>query len=245
MRIWVTGEVSRLASLTRLAIQNNSDLRQLPAEIGQLKDLKVLSLDGCWNLEELPVAACTGLSNLRELDLNECRMVNVGEVPVPAGAFPRLEALRVRGAENLDIDALLHGPGRAATLTHLDLSSAFHAVLDGYPPALFELTQLRSLEANDIGRGALLPDAFSALGKLTSLRMVEPHSPRERDPGAQVFVNAGLTQLRKAEISTVGGGHHMGHVMELIGQITFDHIMHGAIADAGFPSDSDSEEDWY
>jgi hypothetical protein len=69
-------------------------LKELPAELGALKELQKINLSGCRSLEKLP-AVLGSLTALREIDLRYCSSLK--ELPTELGALTQLKDFELDG----------------------------------------------------------------------------------------------------------------------------------------------------
>jgi Leucine-rich repeat (LRR) protein len=73
--------IGQLPSLQRLDLSSNY-FTSLPDSLGDLRRLQWLSIDRCTLLQALP-PTFTRLHQLRELSMKDCRVLQVGVLPLP------------------------------------------------------------------------------------------------------------------------------------------------------------------
>ena len=172
--------------VTHLALYSNQLTGEIPAELGDLSNLEVLTpysnqltgeipaeLGGLTNLVRLDLAAnqltgeipaeLGGLTNLVRLDLAANQLT--GEIPAELGGLTNLESLDLAGNQ-------LTGeiPAELGSLTNLKrLRLDFNQLTGGIPPELGNLTNLEflQLEINQLTGG--IPAELGSLTNLTIL----------------------------------------------------------------------------
>ncbi len=153
-------EIGQLTSLIELRLSFGfGNLSELPPEIGQLKNLKYLSIAGN-ELSSLP-PEIGQLTNLENLILNENQLTSL---PPEIGQLTNLEVLR------LDRNQLTELPPEIGLLTKLKmllLGSNQHTEL---PPEIGQLTSLTSLSSIN-GSLTSLPPEIGQLRNLTELQL--------------------------------------------------------------------------
>ena len=82
-------DVDRISTFTKLLCES---LKELPAELGALKQLQKINLSGFESLEKLP-AGIGGLTALLEIDLSECGSLK--ELPAEIGALKELQKINL------------------------------------------------------------------------------------------------------------------------------------------------------
>ena len=155
----IPAELGNLTKLELLSLYDNQLTGEIPAELGDLANLTHLYLSGNQLTGEIP-AELGNLANLQTLHLYSNQLT--GEIPAELGSLTNLEVLwlhsnRLTG----EIPAEL---GDLANLTHLALSTN---QLTGEIPA--ELGDLSSLRRLGLGGNQLTGEIPAELGSLTNL----------------------------------------------------------------------------
>jgi len=109
-------EIGELTEMTELHLEQGNDSEpmrfELPESIGRLKNLKVLNLNGAFDLGKNPLPkSLSKLSNLEELDLGRC---GVKELPAQIAEFASLKKL------SLEYDPINVLPAFIAELQNLE-----------------------------------------------------------------------------------------------------------------------------
>ncbi|KAJ1284382.1 hypothetical protein BS78_03G199700 [Paspalum vaginatum] len=188
-----------------LVLRQNGHVGPIPAELANLRALRVLDLHGNQLAAAIP-AALQSLTRLQILDLSYNRLAG----PVPSFSFQRLSIL------DLSHNALQgHVPaslGQCRALLKIDLGQNR---LDGtIPDALGGLSELMLL---DLSRNALSGPIPAALGRLSSLRsLVLSDNPMELSTVPGDFFS-GLKALTTLVLSGMGLS---GTIPESIGELS-------------------------
>jgi hypothetical protein len=174
----IPDDIDRLKNLEELSL-GGLGMTTLPATIGKLKKLRVLSLVYCESLEELP-DSIGDLSELEELSLGYTALESL---PRTIGKLRKLKTLTLDGitevpaelfkAEALEslvlpdsVDAIPKGLGHLVNLRSLGISSkAITSAAEELP----KLTKLNHLRVT--GTTKTLPDSIGELGNLEELQL--------------------------------------------------------------------------
>lgn len=137
----------------------NSGLRTITPEIGGLKSLEELYLQGN-DLESLP-AEIGELNNLKQLDISRC---NLGSIPKEIGALKNLKFL------HMGKNPIKQLPEDLKELANLKSLYLFNLELQDFPSQITSLEKLAllSLEGNSI---SVLPEQIGSMGSLTNLNL--------------------------------------------------------------------------
>ena len=166
---WYGVLTDSLGRVTELRLQNNRVGGELPAELGQLANLKRLLLHrdfwhGVWYSNpirgEIPLELGQ-LTNLEELSLISNKLS--GEIPAELGQLPNLKELLLA---NNDLRGNI--PAELGQLTNLKRLLLARNDLSGEIPA--DLGQLTNLEFMDLSYNDLGGDIPAELGKLSNLK---------------------------------------------------------------------------
>ena len=187
----VLAEIEQAArsGATRLDLAD-SRLTRLPAEIGQLTNLRWLSLERN-QLREVPVEIGQ-LTNLRDLDLkgNQLR-----DVPAEIGQLTNLQDL------DFGDNQLREVPAEVGQLTNLQRLALYGNQLREVPAEIGQLTNLRSLSLN----ANQLREVPAEVGQLTNLHTLDLDSNPLKSPPPEVVkqgtkaILAYLRELPSAE----------------------------------------------
>ena len=146
-----------------LSLSNNQLKGEIPAEIGNLADLRWLNLRGNQLSGTIP-PELDNLANMRHLDLSNNHLK--GQIPAELGNLPNLEDLDLGGNE-------LSGtiPPGLGNLANLEGLSLWRNQLSGeIPPELGNLLRLESLNLKDNQLSGEIP---AELGNLPNLRFLD------------------------------------------------------------------------
>ncbi|MCW3105344.1 MAG: leucine rich repeat domain containing protein [Bacteroidetes bacterium] len=152
-------EIGALEQLNQLSLQSN-DLAVLPAFICKLKNLQVLNI---WDNDLTTLPSCiSDLVNLKTLSVSGNPLVSV-----PTGiADLKLERLFIGGY------SLYPFPYEIFGITSLKTLGIFYTVIDSFPAAAANLTQLESISMAGI-RSLNWAGAFSKLSQLKNLKKMD------------------------------------------------------------------------
>ncbi|ONM40115.1 protein TOO MANY MOUTHS [Zea mays] len=188
-----------------LVLRQNGHVGPIPAELGNLKELRVLDLHGNQLTSAVP-ATLQSLSHLQLLDLSYNRLAG----PVPRFEFPRLSIL------DLSHNALQGGVpwslGQCRSLLKIDLSQ--NRLTGTIPDALGDLSQLMLL---DLSHNALSGPIPAALSRLASLRSLILSDNRMQFSTLPDDFFAGLKALTTLVLSGMGLA---GAIPESIGELS-------------------------
>lgn len=155
----LTSDIGNLNKLQFLEL-GKSKLQILPKEIGQLKELKKMSLSTNWGQAiEIP-SEIGNLQQLEEIDWSWCR---IKKLPESIGNLRELKKLSLWGSNLTEIPAEI---GQLKKLEQLYLSGNSIKTL---PSTFYQLTSLKTLdlEEND------LEQIDAAIGNLSSLEFID------------------------------------------------------------------------
>ncbi|KAG0588483.1 hypothetical protein KC19_2G246300 [Ceratodon purpureus] len=138
------------------------DLEKLPNTIGKLSNLLELNMRGCKGLTILP-ESIGGLVRLTKLDLSEC--VGLTCLPESIGKLSNLLELNMEGCERLTI--LPESIGELVKLSKLDLSWCIG--LTCLPESIGKLSNLLELNIDMCYGLTILPESIGELVKLSKL----------------------------------------------------------------------------
>eukprot|EP00882_Tetradesmus_deserticola_P002331 GHRQ01002488.1.p1 GENE.GHRQ01002488.1~~GHRQ01002488.1.p1 ORF type:complete len:521 (+),score=226.11 GHRQ01002488.1:126-1688(+) len=156
-------------------------LQELPEELGSLKQLQRLKLDGCRALATLP-DSISGCSSLTSLIVDVAASDNpaydpvitvspLKELPASLGQLPHLQQLILRGCNALR--SLPDAVGDLSSLTQLRLEGC-HSLKE-LPGSLVRLQALRSMEVDGANSLEVLPEGIGGLASLTQLSLSYCH----------------------------------------------------------------------
>jgi hypothetical protein len=129
----------------------------LSAGLGQLKSLRTLNIEFCWQLEALP-EGFQELSNLENLNLHCCCALEA--LPAGFGQLKSLTSLKLCGDDELSMSlkSLPEGFGQLKSLTYLDLS--YCRELQALPAGFGQLESLHTLNLRMCYELKALPAGF-------------------------------------------------------------------------------------
>jgi Leucine-rich repeat (LRR) protein len=158
-KITLPTNIANLARLKSLQLRS-CRLSSLPAEIGQLKNLRSLDLTGNRRLSSLP-AEIGQLKNLQSINLSYNRRLS--SLPAEIGQLKNLQSLDISGSS---LSKLPPEVGQLKNLRSLDLS--YNRELSSLP---VEIGQLKNLQSLDLSGNSLssLPAEIGQLQSLQSL----------------------------------------------------------------------------
>ena len=179
--------IPKLPRLQILVLQNNHQVRHLPASLGELKHLSYLELRNC-GVEDLPdsLAACTLMT---DLVVSECP--HFRELPDFVGNWPEMIYLEVNGTQ---VEALPASIGQLSQLEELNVNqNKLHAL----PDSLGQLKALQVLRTYGNYGMYLSAPVFS---RLTSLQKFD-HGLVQFTDGTLEEVQAALPNCKFAQIT--------------------------------------------
>lgn len=175
-------EIGRLKQLEKLKLVGLGDLKIVPEEIGNLLNLKSLWLWTCDGIECLP-SSIGRLKQLEDLTLSHLR--NLHSIPDELGSLFRLKNLRIVAC---GISCLPKSIGKLSTLEMLSLS--YLENLKSIPEEIGQLAALEKLHVINCGT-AELPKGLKYLNSLSTLCLLQVQlSPED------VAVFSRLVELR-------------------------------------------------
>jgi hypothetical protein len=163
----------------------------LPDDIGNLKQLTVLSLDGCYN-DTFP-DGISGLSRLEQLALMRCTHL----VGLPAAGLAGLTRLRTLNLVGLDM--LQSVPDTIGALQRLTFLVIGDTPITCLPPSIGQLSSLHTLRLHNTLLTSL-PGTISSLHSLRSIQIIG--TPLEELP---VGIG-GLSSLQTLDLSAAEQG---------------------------------------
>ena len=159
------GEVAVNNAGSEMTIRSTK-LFSLPASLGTLEGLQLLSLSGCPQLLELP-DTIGGLKALTSLDLSGCESIT--KLPGAIGELGALTTLYLSACSSLaGLPATI---GELSALTTLTLYGC--SKLAALPAAIGGLGALKQLWLRDCSSLTALPESIGKLGALTRLDLNE------------------------------------------------------------------------
>eukprot|EP00058_Branchiostoma_floridae_P015699 XP_002601187.1 hypothetical protein BRAFLDRAFT_75632 [Branchiostoma floridae] len=149
-----------MGKMTLLTLElRYKNLKQLPDELFELKDLEALDLSRNMNME-----LSNGLIKLTNLKLLSLAGCNLATVPAAVMKLPQLETLILSNNENITLPDDMSGLVNL-TAIHLDWCN-----LDSLPPVVLKLSHLRSLDLSG-NEQISLPDELCRLENIKELRL--------------------------------------------------------------------------
>ncbi|KAG0612692.1 hypothetical protein M758_6G046200 [Ceratodon purpureus] len=164
--------LERLHSLRYIDLSNNEYLEELPENIGYLKRLTKLNLEGCKSLEKLP-QSISNLESLHELELSECESLK--ELPENIGNLKHLTHLYLGGC--MSLEKLPKSISNLESLDELDLSEC--ESLKELPENIGNLKHLTKLYLGGCKSLEKLPQSISNLESLHELDLWRCESLKE------------------------------------------------------------------
>ena len=165
---WLPAEIGNLSELRNLNLSHDGISAPIPPEVGNLSHLEALSLGNNWLTGDIPVQL-GNLVNLKNLDLFGNQLT--GQIPVQLANLTQLTFLSL--ANNKLDGSIPTGFGNLTNLTYLSLG--YNQLSGSIPPELGNLSQLQTLA---ISQNQLSGNVPSELGRLTSLKtMTIDHNP--------------------------------------------------------------------
>jgi hypothetical protein len=210
-------EFTDLVKLRILNLADNSDLKKVPPEVFELRELTALDLART-NLVEIP-PAIEQLSKLTKLHLPRNRL---GKLPPEIGHLTRLNSLHVSRNENLA--ELPPQIGQLHELTELHVSNCN---LKSLPPEIKQLRKLAILHLSD----NQLTELPGEIGHLRELRRIDLNNNRLEKLPPQIALLSKLTHLDLR-------GNSLTAVSEGVKGIdrTVTTVYFGSETDSGFPT---------
>ena len=154
--------IGQLQNLKELTLESCINLSTLPESIGQLKNLTTLRLRNCKNLTTLP-ESIGQLSNLKKLDLDG--YYNLTTLPESIGQLQNLQELSLSSCKNLT--TLSESIGQLQNLQKLHLSGCEN--LQRLPESIGQLQNLQYLDLSGCENLTTLPESIGQLKNLTTL----------------------------------------------------------------------------
>jgi Leucine-rich repeat (LRR) protein len=136
-------EIGFLSALQILHIFFCNDLERLPSTIGELEQLKKLTLRYNPFLQSIPKEIGM-LNNLRRLQIASCNLLTI--LPDKIGQLSQLQSLTLTDCRGLE--RLLSTMGELQHLAKLQIDKC--CCLRSLPPLILDLTELQSLELTDM-----------------------------------------------------------------------------------------------
>ncbi|KAG0568850.1 hypothetical protein KC19_6G049200 [Ceratodon purpureus] len=159
-------------SLRFLELSNNEYLKELPKNIGNLKHLTKLNLEGCPSLKKLP-QSISNLESLHELDLSGCESLK--ELPENIGNLKHLTRLNLSRCTSLE--KLPQSISNLESLHELHLSECFR--FKELPENIGNLKHLTKLNLEGCASLKKLPQSISNLESLHELDLSGCESLKE------------------------------------------------------------------
>jgi Leucine-rich repeat (LRR) protein len=159
-----------IENLKLLDLTNCKELKSLPKEIGNLRQLTHFNLEGCLGLESLPKEVGK-LTQLTYLNLSFCSKLK--KLPKSIGYLQSLQWLALEGCQNLKYQSSTIGCLRSLQYLNLVVSSN---VLSGKAggrscgQAICKLTALTELHIHEFGQTCGIVQLFHQLSKLVQLK---------------------------------------------------------------------------
>ncbi|CAI5486372.1 unnamed protein product [Closterium sp. Naga37s-1] len=155
-----------LSSLEHVSLRG-CDFSHLPSDLGQLQNLKSLTLKTLMQLVELPASICllSALTTLRDLAIRDSGRLK--HLPQSLSASRTLERLSLHNCQALS--SLPDAMGHIPTLQRLDL--IFLDALTALPDSLGRASRLRELKVVSCSRLVGLPRLASAMCSLARLTL--------------------------------------------------------------------------
>ena len=179
----ITPNFSGVPNLKELVLARCSNLRELHPSIGKMKKLKLLDLEGCQELTNLPDKF--EMESLVTLDLNHC--LKVKKIPEFVGNMRLLQALFLEGT------AIVELPSSVECLTGLDILFLRNCKnLVRLPITICNLTSLNNLDLFRCSKFDKLP---GDLGKIVSLTKLDLSGTAITELPSSVKFLIGLTSL--------------------------------------------------
>lgn len=188
--------IGQLHSLLILSLGACSQLRRLPGCLGHLNSLQILELPNCSQLKQLP-ASLGYIGSLQTLDLSGCSSLE--HLPASLCQLSGLQTLNLRNCSRL---RRLPDPlGQLSSLQWLDLSGC--SELQQLPVTIGQLSQLYSLELGACSQLEELPNSIGQLRGLLNLIVSDckqlqhlPHNIGQLT-GLQRLYLSGCSQLQE------------------------------------------------
>jgi len=155
----ISSKIKNLTKLEYLDLEQNYDLKKLPENIGDLKNLKTLNLSVC-GLKKLPKSICE-LTRLEALDLSSNKLTRL---PENLGNLTRLKEL------NLNANKLKSLPESFQKLTQLKALELSQNRLKTLPEGISKLQKVKVAELWE-NRFNELPSGICELKYLTEITM--------------------------------------------------------------------------
>jgi hypothetical protein len=149
LRLWnwpcaeLPNTILQARALLRLDLTNSSSLLQLPQELGNLVNIRWLTLHGCSSLQELPDST-TDLRLLKWLDLKDCSSLKL--LPNSLGKLQHLESVNLSNCRSLQAlpDSITQCPLRAVMIRGCSSIHCLPAGFDDLPLEYFSYTNLKA-----------------------------------------------------------------------------------------------------
>ncbi|XP_078616216.1 uncharacterized protein LOC144884638 [Branchiostoma floridae x Branchiostoma japonicum] len=179
-----------MGKMTLLTLDlSGKNLKQLPDEVFELKDLEALDLSFNKNIDLY--SELIKLTNLKLLNLEEC---DLDTVPAAVMKLPQLQTLILSHNEDITL------PGAMSSLVNLTVLDLDWCNLDTLPPVVLKLSHLHSLDLSH-NKQISLPDELCTLENIKVLRLCK--CSMASVPPAVLK----LTQLEELDLSGNSGIH--------------------------------------
>ncbi|KAL2629139.1 hypothetical protein R1flu_013825 [Riccia fluitans] len=155
---------------------------------GSLESLKKLMLK-CASLERLPDSICS-LRELHMMELSDCR--NLEELPIDIGCLENIQSLIIEN-DSGSRGRLKELPASIGDLERLEMLTVYSTRLQGLPSRLGDLRALKTLVVRSEALEDI-PTSLSRLQSLENLRL-EGKLVRENGETAAEFLSDGFTHL--------------------------------------------------
>ncbi len=206
----IAPEIGQLKKLKTLCLDGN-DLDSLPKEIGDLCNLSYLDIS--WNNISLLPKETGNLYKLKGLNVSGNRLV---EVPSEMGRIKKIKTL------NLNYNQLVTIPKEIGTLANLEILTLHYNKIETIPDEICNLKKLKKLDLSK-NKISQLPEGLTNLKKLKELDItgnqltfkdIEPLIGRVKDFSYEFQANVGIVQTIETEVGQdvelkfeIGGQH--------------------------------------
>lgn len=153
--------IGYLKGLTELGCYKN-DITEIPAEIKELKNLKILNLTKAYNLKTIPPE----IGELENLEILRLSLTSLEKLPKEIGNLKKLKSLEIGSTKLKELPEEI---GLLTNLEYLYFSSS-SAKVESLPDSFCNLINLKNLDLSHLGLTEL-PDDIGALSNLETLNL--------------------------------------------------------------------------
>ena len=162
----LANSIQYLTQLENLTLYGCRTLTTLPESMGQLKNLRFLSIYEC-GIKKLP-ESIVELTELTELYVNSC--ANLAELPENIGKLNQLKKLSISGKGKTILNHLPDSIQELTKLKKLHISQLSELI--SIPNGIGQLAELKDLEIQNCRKLSSLPASIAQLPKLRKFEII-------------------------------------------------------------------------